>query len=92
MAFRGPLCEAANIKITDLNLTVERNQSIQLNNGIVIELFYYSKTLDYTLHQFIECLKQFNENVACLIFSTLLSRVNSVIDKKKKLCAKKKKL
>jgi len=50
-------------------------ETIRLNNGIVIELFNYSTTLDYTLHQFIECLKQFKKNVACLNCLTLLSRV-----------------
>lgn len=80
----GPHCDAAGITVKHVESCDTVPKVNNLSNGVVLELFQFSKKSGHILNQFCRLLESFDSNLKCVNSSTVTSRVNSILDKKKK--------
>ncbi|KAH3818799.1 hypothetical protein DPMN_120525 [Dreissena polymorpha] len=89
MEYPGTFCKEVGFCCNSI-ITKQVEKPSPLTNGIVVEIFNFTKKNCYFLKHFVEVLFMLNEECKNMSPSILKSKVNSVLECKKKLVSKKK--
>ncbi|XP_045201441.2 uncharacterized protein LOC123555002 [Mercenaria mercenaria] len=89
MEYPGPYCKSAGITNCQV-LEKKLPKTDKVTNGLVLELFNFTKNRKWSLNEFVQVLGQINYDFCNANISSVSSKINKVSGQKKSLSHKKK--